>query len=200
MVSVVVLAFLAGCLLTHGCATAKEGKLTADELAILRKTKTVLIVTDGVDGERREFFVNPFKEQLIVNGVIPVTDKANGIADSDYDAVISLKCYYLDFGQFDLNRSTDLNFGHGPKSATGVGKRIGCRFRLSHKGLGELFDGQIQGTTKLGGRMDPAEFETATSKSDAFSSFLERNAQQKYDAELKRSPGWLYVLNMRPQD
>jgi hypothetical protein len=195
---VVAISAIAACLLTSGCASSKPNTLTASQLAQLTKTKTVLIAVDGVDGKQKEFFVSAFKEQLTINGLAPVTTNDKGVSHSEYDAAISLKCYYFDYGQFDLAQAKDLPFAFAPRSGRGVGKRICCRFELTHKGLGKLFDGQIQGTTKLQGRMDRAEFKEATSSPEAFSAFLERNAQQAFDADLKSSKGWLYVLNMRP--
>jgi hypothetical protein len=189
---------IAACLLTNGCSSTKPSTLTGNQLAQLKQTKTVLISVNGVDGKQKEFFVNSFKEQLTINGLSPVITDDEGVVKPDYDAIISLKCYYFDYGHFSLGRSTDLQFAHGPKSATGVGKRIGCRFELTHKALGKVFDGQIQGTTSLQGRMFPTAFKEATSTSEGFSAFLEQNAQQSFEVELKKSQGWLYVLNMRP--
>jgi hypothetical protein len=198
-VAILGMAGVAVCLLSSGCASTKDAALTRDQLDSLHKTKTVLITVNGVDGPRREFFVKLFEEQLKVNGVKAVVSDDKGAATSEYDALISLKCYYVDFGQFDLNRTTDINSSLGSKRATGIGKRISCRFELTHKGLGKLFDGTIQGTTRLAGSMNAAQFNGATSRSDAFSAFLEQNAQQHFDAELKHSQGWLYVLNMKPE-
>ena len=91
---------IAACLLTNGCASTKPSTLTENQLAQLKKTKTVLITVNGVDGKQKEFFVSSFKEQLTINGLTPVITDDKGVSKPEYDAVISLKCYYFDYGRF----------------------------------------------------------------------------------------------------
>lgn len=189
------------CLLANGCATTTTQNLTADELRTLKKTQTVLIKADGVKGTQKDFFVGLFKHQLTMNAATPVTEEEKGQPTSGYDAVITLKCYYFDHGQYTLRRPADLEVPIGGNtSATGVGKRVGCRVTIVHKQLGRLFDGQIEGKTSEAERLSPDDVKIALSTSGGFSSYLEESAQLNFKDKLEHSQAWYVVKNMRPKD
>lgn len=184
-------------LLAIGCASTSSRNLTGDEMAILKKTQKVLIVADGVDDAHKDFFVQFFRQQLILGGATPVANEQGGETGSGYDAAINLNCYYYDYGQFSLKRLADLEPAiGGAKVSTGVGKRIGCRVTITHKQLGKLCNNLIEGRTREAGHFPSG---VGTSATGEFSSLLELEAQQRFETALKQSQVWFYVLNMKPK-
>ena len=189
------------CLLANGCATTTARNVTADELRTLKKTQTVLITAEGVKGAQKDFFVGFFKHQLTMNAATPVTEEEKGQPTSGHDAVITLKCYYFDYGQYTLKRPADLEVPiGGNRSAMGVGKRIGCRVTIVHKQLGRLFDGQIEGRTPQAENLSSAEVKEVLATSEGFCSYLEDDAKLNFKDKLEHSQAWFFVKNMRPKD
>ena len=188
------------CLLGNGCATTTTRNLTKDELQTLKKTQTVLILADGVKGKHKDFFVDLFKHRMVLNAATPVIKEEKGEPTSEYDAVITLKCYCFDYGQYNLRHSADLEVPiGGNKAATGVGKRIGCRVTIVHKQLGQLFDAEIGGRTPERLNVSAADAKTILSTSGGYSAYLERLAQTKFTDNLKNSQAWYFVQNMGPK-
>ena len=193
------------CLLANGCATTTARTLTADELGTLKKTQRVLIKADGVKGTQKEFFTSFFTYQLTMNAATPVANEEKGQPTSDYDAVITLKCYYFDYGQYRLRPANDL---YVPSSAfsmhrggtVGIGKRIGCRVTITHKQLGQLFDGRIDGITTQQHRLNAVESREALSTTEGYSKYLEEDAQLNFKAALEESQAWDLIKKMRPKD
>jgi hypothetical protein len=182
-------------LLAEGCASTPSRNLTGDEMTTLKKTQKVLIAAEGVDAAHKDFFLQFFRQQLVLGGATPVIKEQGGEASSSYDATVTLKCYYFDHGQFTLKHRADLEPAiGGAKISTGVGKRIGCRVMITHKQLGTLCNDLIEGKTRAGGYFPSG---AGTSATGEFSSLLELDAQRKFETALKQSQVWYFVLNMR---
>jgi hypothetical protein len=169
---------------------------------MLKQTHPVLITAEGVNGEWKDFFVGLFKNKLMMNGSAPVTGDPKGESASRYDAVIALKCYCFDYKSYSLWGPADqpnVNIG-GKKSATGLGKRIGCRVTITHKQLGPLFDGDIEGRTPDAVHLSPEETSTALAAPGGFSAYLEERARQSFRNSLDKSQAWFLVTHMGPNN
>jgi hypothetical protein len=195
------LAVLVVCLLASGCATTTARNLTAEDLQTLKKTQTVLIIAEGVQGAQKDFFVGLFKHQLTMNAATPLTEETKEQPNSGHDAVITLKCYYYDYGHYTLRRPADLEVPvGGNRSAMGAGKRVGCRVTIVHKQLGRLFDSQIEGRTPQTENLSPAEVKEVLATPEGFSSYLEDDAKLDFKDKLEHSQAWYLVNHMRPKD
>ena len=114
-------------MLANGWASTTARKLTEEELGMLKKTQTVLIIAEGVKGTQQDFFVGPFKQQLILNAATPSIKGEKGESSSEYDVVITLKCHYFDYGHYSLRRPDALQprIG-GEKTLWALGSVLGA--------------------------------------------------------------------------
>jgi len=203
LTAIPLLAIAVICLLANGCATTSNRTLTRDELRILKQPQTVLIAIDGVNGKQKDFFLQIFKSQLSLNAATTVIPEKQGEPAANYDAVITLKCYYFDDKQYALRMPADIPSavsGFGGKSATGVGKRIGCRVTIVHKQLGQLFAGDIGGRTPAMQSLSPDEALTVLATPGAYSAYLEARAQRNFKSNLEWSQAWFVVKRLGPNN
>jgi len=186
----------AACLLAMGCATTSHRNLTSGELGTLAETRTALIVADTVNAQHDDFFAGLFKTALGGSGVTVAAGTEAGQIPSNYDVVVKLRCFYRDYGRFVLNPSILNDTYYTPNPWQASGKQLWCHVTITHKALGNLFDGDIWARTAMTFKVGDLRENKITSRED-FSSVLELNAQERFKQALYSSPAWSLVTAMQ---